>query len=431
MAGASMPDNASRQRFPAGKDRAESERFEVPGYSGQMAALLDIIRYGPDLLGLPRTAILLFIAERTIPYRKLADAPSLAQMVDGVYVKHCDSIRWIRLGCGLKQSAAKEATASLVAMGFLEKQKRSDVKKGNLPTQYEIRWPALHSYFVDKSATKVPPLGRHTAKGSSEHLQTGPAENPLAATRLSPWPPHGQEQCLNLNSAGIPDLNSPSGVVHHHQQEEILECPLASLAVGKSSLGAETAAKWRARAISLPASRKADDDEEPAHAPTVAVEPKAAFLLRVAQRHPEIDARACLADVLGELRKGVIPLNAFLRRDLLTTTNPKALTNPRGYYRDLAKKMVAEHQKQMAGIPTETVVETPRCAKCNGTGYVLERIEGQGPLQTGEFCACKLGKDLAVLERRAARKAAAATEGKQPGQAPDQNCAAGRAVGLR
>jgi hypothetical protein len=82
--------------------------------------------------------------------------------------------------------------------------------------------------------------------------------------------------------------------------------------------------------------------------------------------------------------------------------------------------MVAEHQKQMAGIPTETVVETPRCAKCNGSGYLLEQTEGQRPRLTGEFCACKLGKDLAAIERRAAKKAAAAAAGKQPGQSPGQ-----------
>ena len=50
--------------------------------------------------------------------------------------------------------------------------------------------------------------------------------------------------------------------------------------------------------------------------------------MRVAERHPEIDAPACLADVQGELRSSAIPFEAFLRRDVLTTTNPKGLTNP-------------------------------------------------------------------------------------------------------
>ena len=198
---------------------------------------------------------------------------------------------------------------------------------------------------------------------------------------------------------------------------------LTSLAVGKTSLNrteAEMTADGRACANFLSKSRQTDDDEKAAPTPAVPVTPKATFLLRLAQRHPKIDAPSCFEDVQGELRKGAIPFDAYLRRDLLTTTNPKGLTNPRGYYRDLAKKMFAEHQKQMAGIPTEAMVETPRCAKCNGGGYLLELIEGQRPLQTGEFCDCKLGKDLAAIERRAAKKAAASVEPKQPREGTDQ-----------
>jgi hypothetical protein len=41
--------------------------------------------------------------------------------------------------------------------------------------------------------------------------------------------------------------------------------------------------------------------------------------------------------------------------------------------------MVGEHEKQMAGIPVDAVVEPARCPKCNGSGYVVERIEGQRP----------------------------------------------------
>jgi hypothetical protein len=197
-----MSDMSSSRRFQGGIGRPASNRFEVPGYSGPMEALLDIIRYAPELLGLPRTAVLLFIAERTIGYRKLADAPSLAQMVDGVHSRRGTATRWIRHGCGLKQSAAKNASASLVALGLLEKRRRSNAKKGNLSTQYEIRWAALRAYFIEKSGTKMSSLGRHTAKGCTEPLQTGPSEPPLAATWLSPWPPHGQEQYLDYYSAG-------------------------------------------------------------------------------------------------------------------------------------------------------------------------------------------------------------------------------------
>ena len=201
MKNARTPRNASRRRFQVGKESAESEHFDIPGYSGPMAALLDIIRNGPELLGLSRTAVLLFIAERTIAYRKFSDAPSLSQIVDGVYSRRGSTVEWVRHGCGLRQSAAKEATASLVSLGLLEKLRRSNAKKGNLSTQYEIRWAALRAYFAEKSGTKVPPLGRQTAKGSPKPLETSSSETPLAATRLSPSPPNGQEQYLDNNSA--------------------------------------------------------------------------------------------------------------------------------------------------------------------------------------------------------------------------------------
>jgi len=232
-----MPEKSSH-RFQGGNVRSNSDRFEVPGYSGPMEALLDIIRYAPELLGLPRTAVLLFIAERTIGYRKLVDAPSLAQMVDGVHSRRGTATRWIRHGCGLKQSAAKNASASLVALGLLEKRKRSDAKKGNLSTQYEIRWAALRAYFIEKSSTKLSTLGRRTAKRSAEPLPAGSSEPPLAAARLSPWPPHGQEQYLDYYSAGKSTLASKSafdGVLLNESKNSKADYSFASARTAEGS----------------------------------------------------------------------------------------------------------------------------------------------------------------------------------------------------
>ena len=194
------------RRFQGGNGRADSDRFEVPSYNGPMESLLDIIRFGPTILGVPRTLVLLFIAERTVAYRKLADASSLAQIVEGVYRKQGAAVQWIRMGCGLKHSAAVQATASLVEMGLLEKRKRGDAKRGNLPTQYEIRWNALQSYLIEKSDIGRPPLIRSTEKGSSKPLSTGLSEAPLSAQRTSRCPPGGQEQYLDNNGAMEPTL---------------------------------------------------------------------------------------------------------------------------------------------------------------------------------------------------------------------------------
>src|SRR6202167_221546 len=121
-----MPEKSSSHPFQGGNGRSGSDRFEVPSYSGPMESLLDIIRFGPAILGVPRTLVLLFIAERTVAYRKLADAPSLTQIVEGVYRRQGTAVQWVRMGCGLKHSAAVQATASLVDMGLLEKRRRSD-----------------------------------------------------------------------------------------------------------------------------------------------------------------------------------------------------------------------------------------------------------------------------------------------------------------
>jgi hypothetical protein len=168
MKKARKPDEECVRRLPGGSSHPRSDRFEIPGYNGPMAALLDIIRFGPAILGVPRTLVLLFIAERTVAYRKLADAPSLTQIVEGAYSKQGTAVQWVRMGCGLKHSAAVEATASLVEMGLLEKRKRSDAKRGNLPTQYEIRWDALQSYLIEKSDISRPPLIHSAEKGSSK-----------------------------------------------------------------------------------------------------------------------------------------------------------------------------------------------------------------------------------------------------------------------
>jgi len=49
--------------------------------------------------------------------------------------------------------------------------------------------------------------------------------------------------------------------------------------------------------------------------------------------------------------------------------------------------------------------ESPRCEPCGNSGRVLERIEGQRPRMTDQYCNCRMGKELEAVERRQ-RKAA-------------------------
>jgi hypothetical protein len=44
--------------------------------------------------------------------------------------------------------------------------------------------------------------------------------------------------------------------------------------------------------------------------------------------------------------------------------------------------------------------ESPRCEPCGNSGRVLERIEGQRPRMTEQYCDCRMGKELKTVETR-------------------------------
>jgi hypothetical protein len=182
------------QNKPAEKHKSE----RTPGVTG---VLLDIIRLGPGALGPIRTAVLLFIAERTLAYKKLSDTPSINQMVNGIRSKAGNVVT---TGCGFGRRQVCEATASLVFLGLLHKVKRSDPKKGNLPTEYSGKWDAVRAYLNENSGIKKTPLVRQGYKGVPEPLQTGPSEDPLCARDTSPCAPGIQEQYLDLYSPTPP-----------------------------------------------------------------------------------------------------------------------------------------------------------------------------------------------------------------------------------
>jgi hypothetical protein len=115
------------------------------------------------------------------------------------------------------------------------------------------------------------------------------------------------------------------------------------------------------------------------------------------ERHPKLDADYLLAEVTRHL--GPIELKNFLEFDTATTTNPGALRNPPGHYVELAKRMVADARRATRKALKRTLVpvgETPRCQLCKGLG----KLDG------GEYCSCQMGKDLANLAVRDARRSA-------------------------
>ena len=68
-------------------------------------------------------------------------------------------------------------------------------------------------------------------------------------------------------------------------------------------------------------------------------------------------------------------------------------------------------------------VENPRCQKCGNTGRILERIEGHQPRMTNQYCDCRMGKDIELVERRKP-KAVAPIGGPAVQHRPPLNCGA-------
>src|ERR1041385_3588629 len=68
-----------------------------------------------------------------------------------------------------------------------------------------------------------------------------------------------------------------------------------------------------------------------------------------------------------------------------------------------AKTQSAREREAMAvgtAIQCAPPLENPRCEKCGNSGRILERIEGQRPRMTDQYCDCRMAKDLEGVERR-------------------------------
>ena len=75
-------------------------------------------------------------------------------------------------------------------------------------------------------------------------------------------------------------------------------------------------------------------------------------------------------------------------------------------------------------------VESPRCERCDNAGRVLERVEGERPRMTGEYCDCRMGNDLLAVERRKHAATTRASDGyTEPRSLPWHSTVAGDKTG--
>jgi hypothetical protein len=108
------------------------------------------------------------------------------------------------------------------------------------------------------------------------------------------------------------------------------------------------------------------------------------FRTRLIERHGEgYDATETIRVVKTELVTADVPFGEFLRSDAEKTTSPRKLTNPPGYYRDLAREL-ANCQRNYAlervlkqGMDLRKAVQAAattapdrRCSCCNGFACV-------------------------------------------------------------
>jgi hypothetical protein len=166
------------------------------------------------------------------------------------------------------------------------------------------------------------------------------------------------------------------------------------------------ASKPRPRTPSQPEAERNAKTASPSAAAN-ALTPVEEFRARCLERHgPGFDVGRCIRNVQRQLEKrGGLTFEDFLAFDAAQTTNGMK-SNPYGFYVHLAKQLREETVKATMDAFNAAVPETPapaepprneqgRCDKCNGIGRLLPG---------GEFCACKLGRDLKKLEAQDARR---------------------------
>jgi hypothetical protein len=127
-------------------------------HKGTIEALKSVIRFGPECLPKPEFMMLLFHAERTLLSGKVSDTVSLSEQERGIYQCNGRRVAWIRGGCGLAAPSVAKANRALESLGLLRRTRHSNERDGHTPTEYEVIWPAVHSYFAEKQDSKAATL---------------------------------------------------------------------------------------------------------------------------------------------------------------------------------------------------------------------------------------------------------------------------------
>ena len=211
-------------------------------------------------------------------------------------------------------------------------------------------------------------------------------------------PPLRKTGGVPLRKTGPPPLRKTGDEENHHQESQVKE--------SQAGASAKSAVVRRAEHRGLFVSPRADDDEGNREVP--------------AGRSPWEELR----QAYREASKGAAMSfqdECWLKEQVeLRQISPDALVklvheNPlNGFHSPMAglkwlvksfriKTRSAAELDSVAGarIAPSLPVEAPRCEKCDNTGRILERIEGEPrPTATDQYCDCRMGREIEAVERR-------------------------------
>jgi hypothetical protein len=163
------------------------EGFAAPGNTQVPDIFFDrIMVHLPDV----ELRVLLYFFRRTFGFKKFSDNISISQMTNGIQTRDG---RILDYGCGLSRSGVTKGLRGLLSKNLIVATRRSDAKRGNLPTNYALNMTGVrkgddalmadHAPEEDETAQRVPPLSSAVDKGVS---LAGHKGSPQRAQALSP-----------------------------------------------------------------------------------------------------------------------------------------------------------------------------------------------------------------------------------------------------
>lgn len=283
-----------------------------------------------------------------------------------------------------ERKAISPAVTGLEERGFITRIGHKQGRRG----RYRFQRAALQ-----EALDRLPATGRAASKGEAK------AETGGAKTR--------RRSCPKRDKSVV--RKGTSHINHHQNTDFNAFCRSSTVVeIGSQPSGAEAMKVAEGRA-----------EPETARKPGRTAEEE--LRLRLKERHAGngglLDLNGIVGIVHDELQKGDTPLGVFLRLDSHQTTGPDRLTNPTGYYRDLARKAVLigrmrwsldstrQFELALAGAPLEPEqpritlpalpARPPDCAtcQCQSKGLPTGRVGADG------YCCCKMGRDLERAER--------------------------------